>query len=139
MVKPKICDILGVEVEELFCISKLRDVKFYIKSDGTFSTIPENTNMSSYWLLRAIERPEYVIKLRNSKLTEDEKSLCNLIKNQLRWAKCIAKDVLGNITIYELVPEFNSNFKGEPGTTGQNCMISRWMLPSLKPCEIIIL
>ena len=58
--KPKICEILGVEVGEEFKINGWDGVVFQILDDGTFSTEPVNVPGSSTVLLRALEHPEWV-------------------------------------------------------------------------------
>ena len=58
--KPKICEILGVEVGEEFKINGWDEVVFQILDDGTFSTEPVNVPGSSTALLRALDHPEWV-------------------------------------------------------------------------------
>ena len=58
--KPKICEILGVEPGESFYIQGLDGVLFWIMDDGTFTTQPNNAPGSSTILLRALEHPEWV-------------------------------------------------------------------------------
>ena len=47
--RPRICEVLGVEVGECFCIKGFceKDVEFCIENDGTFSTQPSNVQGSS--------------------------------------------------------------------------------------------
>ena len=61
--KPKICEILGVEVGEEFKIKGLDAVVFQILDDGTFTTQPINAPVSSSALLRALDHPEWVERL----------------------------------------------------------------------------
>lgn len=58
--KPKICEILGVEVGEEFRIKGQDGVVFWIRDDGTFATQPVNAPESSKALLRALDHPEWV-------------------------------------------------------------------------------
>ena len=77
--KPRIAEILGVEVGERFSLMGFQPhyVKFWIKSDGTFETKPPRTPNSSVALLRAVEQPCFVI--RKPRWT----------KNEIRMAKAI--------------------------------------------------
>ena len=77
--KPRIAEILGVEVGERFSLMGFQPyyVEFWIKSDGTFETNPPRTPNSSVALLRAIEQPCFVI--RKPRWT----------KNEIRMAKAI--------------------------------------------------
>jgi len=69
--KPRICEVLGVEVGERFCISRMGEkVVFWIVEDGTYRTEPPSALKSSYAILQAIEHPEYVI--RPPRFTEEE-------------------------------------------------------------------
>lgn len=81
--KPRIAEILGVEVGERFSLMGFqpRYVEFWIKSDGTFGTKPPCVPNSTVALLRAIEQPCFVIrKPRWTKQDkEDAKALRRLI------------------------------------------------------------
>lgn len=61
--KPKICEILGVEVGEEFKIKGLDETVFQILDDGTFTTQPFNVPGSTTVLLRALDHPERVVHL----------------------------------------------------------------------------
>ena len=61
--KPKICEILGVEVGEEFKIKGFDGCQFQILDDGTFATQPVNVPGSSTALLQAIEHSERVERL----------------------------------------------------------------------------
>lgn len=69
--KPKICEILGVEVGEEFKIKGQDGVVFQILDDGTFATqpdnVPESTKAllaeSTTALLQALDHPEWVERL----------------------------------------------------------------------------
>ena len=76
--KPRIAEILGVEVGERFSLMGFQPyyVEFWIKSDGTFETNPPRTPNSSVALLRAIEQPCFVIRKPWT-------------KNEIRMAKAI--------------------------------------------------
>ena len=63
MSRPKICEILGVEVGEEFRIRGFDETVFQILDDGTFATQPVNFPGSSVVLLQAIEHPERVVHL----------------------------------------------------------------------------
>ena len=78
--KPRIAEILGVEVGERFCLKSFYPyvVKFWIKSDGTFETEPQRVNGSSIALLRAVERPGLVI--HEPRWTEQEIKMAKAIK-----------------------------------------------------------
>ena len=58
--KPKICEILGVEPGESFCIQGFDGVLFWIMDDGTFTTQPNNAPGSSMALLQTLDHPERV-------------------------------------------------------------------------------
>lgn len=62
--KPRIAEILGVEVGERFSLMGFQPhyVEFWIKSDGTFETNPPRIPNSSVALLRAVEQPCFVIR-----------------------------------------------------------------------------
>lgn len=61
--KPKICEILGVEVGEEFKIKGQDGVVFRILDDGTFVTQPINAPESSVALLQTLDHPEWVERL----------------------------------------------------------------------------
>ena len=76
--KPRIAEILGVEVGERFSLMGFQPhVEFWIKSDGTFETKPPRIPNSTAAVLRAIEQPCFVI--RKPRWT----------KNEIRMAKAI--------------------------------------------------
>lgn len=62
--KPRIAEILGVEVGERFSLMGFQPhyVEFWIKSDGTFETNPPRIPNSSVALLRAVEQPCFVTR-----------------------------------------------------------------------------
>ena len=64
MDKPKICEVLGVEVGTPFHIKGFceKDVEFWIMEDGTFSTRPSNISGSAYALLRTLDHPDRIIR-----------------------------------------------------------------------------
>ncbi len=80
MDKPRICEILGVEVGERFCIKGFceKDVEFCIKSDGTFSTRPSNVQGSSVALLCTLDHLNRII--RKPRWTEQEVERAKAIK-----------------------------------------------------------
>ena len=77
--KPRIAEILGVEVGERFSLMGFQPhyVEFWIKSDGTFETNTPRIPNSSVALLRAIEQPCFVIRKPG------------WTKNEIRMAKAI--------------------------------------------------
>lgn len=81
--KPRIAEILGVEVGERFSLMGFQPhyVEFWIKSDGTFETNPPRVPNSSVALLRAVEQPCFVIrKPRRPCWTENEIKMAKAIK-----------------------------------------------------------
>lgn len=78
--KPRIAEILGVEVGERFSLMGFQPhyVEFWIKSDGTFETEPPRVPNSTVALLRAIEQPCFVI--RKPRWTEQDKEDAKAIK-----------------------------------------------------------
>ena len=91
--KPRIAEMLGVEVGERFSLKNFYPdfVKFWIESDGTFNTEPQVAIGSSTALLRAVERPGLVIRL--PRWTEqdkaDAKALKRMIKNAHHVRRCV--------------------------------------------------
>lgn len=79
MDKPRIAQVLGVEVGECFCIKGFceKDVEFCIKNDGTFSTRPSNVQGSSVALLRTLDHPDRII--RKPRWTQQEVDLAKLL------------------------------------------------------------
>ena len=75
MDKPRIAQVLGVEVGERFCIKGFceKDVEFCIKNDGTFSTRPSNVQGSSVALLRTLDHLNRII--RKPKQEQEEKKV----------------------------------------------------------------
>lgn len=80
MDKPRIAQVLGVEVGECFCIKGFceKDVEFCIKNDGTFSTRPSNVQGSSVALLRTLDHPDRII--RKPRWTQQEVERARAIK-----------------------------------------------------------
>ena len=78
--RPRICEVLGVEVGECFCIKGFceKDVDFCIENDGTFSTRPSNVQGSSVALLRTLDHPDRII--RKPRFTEQEVERAKAIK-----------------------------------------------------------
>lgn len=87
--KPRIAEILGVEVGERFSLMGFLPhyVKFWIKSDGTFETEPPRIPNSSVALLRAIEQPCFVI--RKPRWTEQDVEDAKAIRRILPEARDI--------------------------------------------------
>lgn len=81
--KPRIAEILGVEVGERFSLMGFQPhyVEFWIKSDGTFETKPPRVPNSTGAILRAVEQPCFVIRKPRWKEqdVEDAKALKRLI------------------------------------------------------------
>ena len=77
--RPRICEVLGVEVGECFCIKGFceKDVDFCIENDGTFSTRPSNVQGSSVALLRTLDHPDRII--RKPRWTQQEVDLAKLL------------------------------------------------------------
>lgn len=107
--KPRIAEILGVEVGERFSLMGFQPhyVEFWIKSDGTFETNPPRTPNSSVALLRAIEQPCFVIhKPRWTKQdVEDAKALKRLIPDAYivwRYSTCTALQLYDEYNNYIL-------------------------------------
>ncbi len=72
--KPRICDILGVEVGESFTVegANTADGKviiYHIQPDGRFATEPPNSMRSSFYFVDAINKPEMVIHVASGEMT----------------------------------------------------------------------
>lgn len=86
--KPKICEILGVEVGEEFKIKGLDETVFQILDDGTFTAqpfnVPGSTTVllrSTTVLLRALDHPERIVHL--PRWSPDEVTLAKMF-----WDAC---------------------------------------------------
>ena len=93
--KPRICDILGVNVGDKFSLKYFdseygRPVVFVIEQDGTYTTDPPKVPYSSYYLLRAINNPELVQRSIKDSLTEEDKSFLKAMTTV--GAKWISRD-----------------------------------------------
>lgn len=113
--KPRIADILGVEVGERFSLMGFQThyVEFWIKSDGTFETNPPRIPNSSVALLRAVEQPCFVIrkpcKPRRSRWTEQDKEDAKALKRLIpdayivwRFSTCTALQLYDECNNYIL-------------------------------------
>lgn len=112
--KPRIAEILGVEVGERFSLMGFQPhyVEFWIKSDGTFETNPPRTPNSSVALLRAIEQPCFVIrKPRRPRWTEQDKADAKALKRLIACASYIRRDGSFNPKLYDEYGQFVSVLK----------------------------
>ena len=112
--KPRIAEILGVEVGERFSLMGFQPlyVEFWIKSDGTFETKPPRTPNSSVALLRAIEQPCFVIrKPRRPRWTEQDKADAKALKRLIACASYIRRDGSFNPKLYDEYGQFVSVLK----------------------------
>ena len=92
--KPRIAEILGVEVGERFSLMGFQPhyVEFWIKSDGTFETNPPRVPNSSVALLRAVEQPCFVIrKPRRPRWTEQDKEDAKAVRHLMPWATKVGR------------------------------------------------
>ena len=115
--KPRIAEILGVEVGERFSLTGFQPhyVEFWIKSDGTFETKPPRVPNSTVALLRAIEQPCFVI--RKPRWTEQDKEDAKAIVRVFGNKGFVEQDGSGKL-------ELNSCY-----------YINRELFPSLNPGE----
>lgn len=90
--KPRIAEILGVEVGERFGLMGFQPhyVEFWIKSDGTFETEPPRIPNSTVALLRAIEQPCFVV--RKSRWTEQDREDAKALKRLIACASYVRRD-----------------------------------------------
>lgn len=115
--KPRIAEILGVEVGERFSLMGFQThyVEFWIKSDGTFETYPPRIPNSSVALLRAVEQPCFVIrkpcKPRRSRWTEQDKADAKALKRLIACASYIRRDGSFNPKLYDEYGQFVSVLK----------------------------
>ena len=129
--KPRIAEILGVEVGERFSLMGFQPhyAEFWIKSDGTFETKPPCIPNSTVALLRAIEQPCFVI--RKSRWTDDEIEFVKLFqascKNKifferlkgtgiLVWGEEGLDPVANSVLPYKLLPSLK---EGERATASE--------------------
>lgn len=94
--RPRICEVLGVEVGECFCIKGFceKDVEFCIKNDGTFSTRPSNVQGSSVALLRTLDHPDRII--RKPRWTQQEVEDAKVLARAL-LADGFERDTIGDV------------------------------------------
>lgn len=85
--QPRICDILGVKVGELFTIEGC-NARFEILSDGHFRTIPANVPNSSYTCLDAIQNPSLVHKVPTVKLSTKDREFFQMIYDRMGDGEC---------------------------------------------------
>lgn len=110
--KPRIAEILGVEVGERFSLMGFQPhyVEFWIKSDGTFETNPPRIPNSSVALLRAVEQPCFVIrkpcKPRRSRWTEQDKEDAKALKRLIACASYIRRNGSFNPKLYDEYGQF---------------------------------
>lgn len=115
--KPRIAEILGVEVGERFSLMGFQThyVEFWIKSDGTFETNPPRIPNSSVALLRAVEQPCFVIrkpcKPRRSRWTEQDREDAKALKRLIACASYIRRDGSFNPKLYDEYGQFVSVLK----------------------------
>lgn len=76
--KPRICEILGLDVGEEFCIKGLDRVTYRILEDGTFATKPKNAVGSAKALLKTLDHPELVVRIPD--LTPEEVERAKAVK-----------------------------------------------------------
>ena len=102
--KPRIAEILGVEVGERFSLMGFQPhyVEFWIKSDGTFETNPPRVPNSSVALLRAVEQPCFVIrKPRRPRWTEQDMKDAKTLKRLIACACFLWRDGDGPPKLYD--------------------------------------
>lgn len=94
--RPRICEVLGVEVGECFCIKGFceKDVEFCIKNDETFSTRPSNVQGSSVALLRTLDHPDRII--RKPRWTQQEVEDAKVLARAL-LADGFERDTIGDV------------------------------------------
>ena len=116
MDKPRICEVLGVEVGERFSVKDQRgEALLYVDEDG-WVKYEEDRTLSSSALQLAINHPEYII--RKPRFTQQE----------VEDAKTILK-VFGRKGIIK-----RYHFCGDPSTlTFDNLYINQYLFPSIKP------
>ena len=96
--KPKICEILGVEPGESFYIQGFDGVLFWIMDDGTFTTQPNNAPGSSMALLQTLDHPERVEHLPH--WSPDEVTLARMFLDVCYDKESVFFARTGNGTLY---------------------------------------
>ena len=107
--KPRIAEILGVEVGERFCLKSFYPhvVTFWVKSDGTFETEPQGISGSSVALLRAVECPGLVI--HEPRWTEQDREDAMALKRLIVNASHVYRASEGsNPKLYDKYEDFVS-------------------------------
>lgn len=132
--KPRLAEILGVEVGERFNIDGYFQngntrVAFWVTEKGCYETDPPKTDNSSYALLDAINHPESII--RAPRLTEAELAICKAV-----GAKWVSKDerISQDINLWESKPK-----KDEIGTFSGQWFgrIHGALFPSVRPGDCL--
>ncbi len=133
--KPRLCEILGVEVEERFRV-KGYDGYLSINPDGSFNVLEGSGCGASYCLLRAIENPENII--RRPSLTEPELAICKAV-----GAKWVSMDNFQKtclVYLWEHEPNIGLNGKEYVPSGEDECelgSIKYDLFPSVKPGDCI--
>lgn len=78
--EPRICELLGVHVGELFSLKEGCDPEtlFYISPDGTFATFPPRAHNASFGIMLAIQDKELVIHF-HERLSLPEKGMLKML------------------------------------------------------------
>lgn len=124
--KPRICEVLGVEVRERFDTECYKDA--FIERDGTVRT-NFRCLMDSDRVCEIINHPDRII--RKPRFTEDEVAMARLIKEKYPWANYIAR-MNGSLYFVELAPKFNGWNFFVPETTGKRTPLPREFMPSIQ-------
>lgn len=116
--KPRICEVLGVEVEQRFTVDGYcPTVKaFWITADGLFETDPPKFPGTSCAMMVAINHPDRIIRL--PRFTQEEMAVLRAVKAAYPWAKYIVRSVAG-LYFSERKPTFTKDEYLSSGTAGR--------------------
>lgn len=126
--KPRICEVLGVEVEERFTYPGMTG-EFYVTEYGTLVGVDGEETQHFMYMSTLVNCYDRII--RKPQFTPDEVAMARLIKEKYPWANYIAR---ANRYLYfvELTPQFTDlgNFKA--GTIGRCISLPRKFMPSIQ-------
>lgn len=142
--RPRICDVLGVEVGEIFYVCNeedgLNSVDMQVTENGRISVVGKDASNIVYSVILpyAINNPDSVI--RRQRLTQDELAICNLLD-----AKWISRDepegLAEEVILWDHEPFIDKTFDGQAmygeGDETWLAKIDLKFFPSVKPGALI--
>ena len=131
--KPRICEVLGVEVGERFDANNYSDA--YVDSTGVVRT-KTGVLMDSDKVCNLINHPDRII--RKPRFTNDEVALMRLLKQTYSWGNYIVRTPSDVLVLMELSPQFGDGGYGlESGTTGRILPFPNNLLISICPGQSV--